>query len=668
MKKELAVFTVLILVGGCIAQTPEGSTSAVNSILAHLKGLSIEEFFEQSYKQLLLRNPQKITELGLAEEYGLRNDQLNNISDAYIRETQALEKGILELLRTYDRAALTPEQQVSYDVYEWHLDDVVRQHEFMYYNYLVHHFLGDYHDELVRFFTEIRPLANKEDAEDYIACLSQIDTQVSQLIEGLRLRKEAGVVPPRFILEMTKGIYRSSLYKYGPDTYEAEHLILYSVFSEKVNALNLSAEEKQALLDAALTEITESFIPAYEELIAYIEVLEATATDDAGIWKFPHGDEYYTYILRHETSTDLTAEEIHEMGLQEVDRIQKEMRAVFDELGYPEDENLSDLVNRAIMEGGFYDISTKAGKDQLVETYEAMLDEMSQLLKTVVDLTPSAGLVVVGESNFCGGGFYVSASLDGSRPGAFHTGMGCSLVPRFNAPTVAYHEAIPGHHFQIAVAQELDLPLFRNDVFFNGYTEGWALYAERLAWELGVYDDSAYGNIGRLQLELLRAVRLVTDTGIHAKHWTREEAKTYMREALGDPTGGLAHEVDRYIVLPGQATGYMVGMLKILELRSKAMDELGDKFDIKEFHRVILGSGSVPLEILERIVQDYIDKKLGNDVFLGNLMFTLSNTAYTMELQCVFVGDDVCECCVLDSGEVFLDVVSRNIISPSFFM
>jgi uncharacterized protein (DUF885 family) len=175
--------------------------------------------------------------------------------------------------------------------------------------------------------------------------------------------------------------------------------------------------------------------------------------------------------------------------------------------------------------------------------------------------------------------------------------------------TVAYHEAIPGHHFQIAIAQELDLPMFRKDMGFNGYVEGWALYAERLAWELGLYEDDPYGNLGRLQLELLRAVRLVTDTSIHAMHWTREEAKAYMDEALGARPGTYSHEVDRYIVLPGQATSYKVGMLKMLELRQGAMDELGDQFDLKEFHSVLLTNGSMPLDILEQAVQDYIDTK-----------------------------------------------------------
>ena len=337
------------------------------------------------------------------------------------------------------------------------------------------------------------------------------------------------------------------------------------------------------------------------------------ATNAAGTWTLPDGDAYYAHMLRQETSTDLTPEEIHELGLAEVDRIQAEMRQVFEELGYPQDEGLGELMGRAIEEGGFYDVRTEAATDKTIQAVEALLDEVDQRADEVFDLRPAAKVKVVADPAFGGGGYYVLPSRDGSRPGAYHSGVGGSWVPKFNLPTIAYHEAVPGHHFQIALAQEMDLPAFRGDLVLNGYAEGWALYAERLAWELGLYDDDVsggagpYGNIGRLQLELLRAVRLVADTGIHAKGWTREGAKIYLEEALGDPSGRWSHEIDRYIVLPAQATGYKVGMIKILELRQLAMDALGEQFDLKEFHNVVLGNGSVPLDILERLVQDYFD-------------------------------------------------------------
>jgi uncharacterized protein (DUF885 family) len=426
-------------------------------------------------------------------------------------------------------------------------------------------------------------------------------------MDGLKRREEIGVVPPAFIVKFARGNIVGYLQMRSPDpaSIKAESLSVYTVFEEKLGAVDgLSEAVRQALLDSALAEIKGAFIPAYFVLLDYLDHLATIATDDAGAWKLPGGDAYYAYMLRDQTSTDLTPDEIHELGLAEVERIQAEIRQVFDELGYPQDEDIGKLLERAYQDAGFYNIQTQQGKEQLVETYEALLDEIDQRVDTVFDIHPKAEVAVVGGPM---GGYYVSGSLDGSRPGAFHVATGGSWSPKFNMKSVAYHEAIPGHHFQIAIAQELDLPLFRTDVFFNGYAEGWALYAERLAWELGMYEDDPYGNLGRLQLELLRAVRLVTDTGIHARRWTREEAQAYMQETVG----GWTHEVERYIVLPAQATGYKVGMLKILELRQRAMDELGEAFDIKEFHEVVLGQGGVPLEILERLVDDYIASKHG---------------------------------------------------------
>ncbi|MBU7017701.1 MAG: DUF885 domain-containing protein [Theionarchaea archaeon] len=610
---------ILVFAMGCIGQSPESleqPESPVSIIVSHLQGVPIDEFFDESYKQLLLRYPERLTELGISDWFGLRNDQLNNLSDEYIRETQEVEKAILDLLHEYDRSTLTPEQQISYDVYEWYLDDRVRGHEFMYYNYTVHHFLLSYHDELIRLFTEYHTITTKEDAEDYVSRLSKVDTQIDQVIEGMKLREEKGVVPPKFILEMTEYILVDFLdsSSHDPTTISGRSNLLYGYFRENLNKVDITEEEKQYLLDSALKEMEESVIPAYVKLLEFVQYQETIATNDAGVWKFPNGEEYYRYVLRHETSTDLTPEEIHQMGLAEVERIKKEMNTVFEELGYPLDGNLDDLVNRAIKEGGYIDAYSKSGKDLVITTYEEILDEVSQELEKVFDIFPEAELVVIGELSFGGGGgYYVGASLDGSRPGAFHTGIGSTLVPRYRMPTIAYHEAIPGHYFQISIAQEMDLPLFQNDVIINGYAEGWALYAELLTFELGLYEDDPYGNIGRLHMELLRAVRLVADTGIHAKKWTREEAKAYMRDVLGSDS--MIGEVDRYIVLPGQATGYMVGMIKILELRQKVINELGDQFDIKEFHHVILGGGGMPLTLLEQRVQDYIDARSESHYF-----------------------------------------------------
>jgi len=574
--------------------TPQPS---VEQIVAGLQGLEIDAFFEASYRELLLRRPESITALGVSSLYGVRNDRLNDLSDAYLRETQALEVAVLDLLREYDRGALSAEQQTSYDVYEWYLEDRVRGHAFLYHDYPIHHFLGSYHDELTRLLTELHPLSSVQDAEDYIARLAQVDEQVAQLLEGLARREVLGVIPPRHILQAARPGVHALTQATGTHPF-------YATFREKITALEgMPEDEKKALLAAARAEMAESVRPAFLELLAFVDRWITVAGDDPGVSRFPDGEAYYAHILRSHCAVDISPSKAHELGLAEVARIQDELRQVFDELGYPQDAGIPELIERAALDGGSYDTSTQAGRDEALAAYQALLDEMDGRLDEVFDLRPAAELVIVGEP-YGGGGYYVPAAKDGSRPGAFHAGVGGSSVPRFDMPTIAYHEALPGHHFQLSLAQELDLPAFRNDLSFNGYIEGWALYTERLAWEMGLYDDDPYGNVGRLQFELLRAVRVVTDTGLHTMGWTRGEALAYMSETLGSR---WSPEVYRYIAWPAMSVSYKIGMIKIMELRQAAMDELGDRFDLKAFHRVVLGNGNVPLDVLERLVEQYIE-------------------------------------------------------------
>jgi uncharacterized protein (DUF885 family) len=385
---------------------------------------------------------------------------------------------------------------------------------------------------------------------------------------------------------------------------DAVHTPFYYAFEEKLSELeDVSDEEKQALLQNAQAAVDESILPAYQALAERLERLQAIGSDDDGVWQFDNGADYYAYTLRHYTTTDMTPDEIHALGLQELDRIYAEIRAIFHRLGYPQDESLVALFDRVARDGG------RVSGNQVLDTYTALVEEAERNLDTVFDRLPQADVVVVADEY---GGYYVSPARDGSRPGAFYAGVGGSGEERFAMPTLVYHEAIPGHHLQLALAQELDLPTFRTVVSFQGYAEGWALYAEQLAWELGWYADDPYGDLGRLQAEAFRAARLVVDTGIHAQRWTFDQAVEFMSENVGldmEDSINPQHQIARYIVWPGQSTAYKIGMLKILELRQRAIDRLGDQFDLKEFHNVILGNGSMPLEILERVVDAYIEDK-----------------------------------------------------------
>ncbi|MBN1872851.1 MAG: DUF885 family protein [Anaerolineae bacterium] len=570
-------------------------TDALPASVAYLQGVDIETFFEQSYYLLLRRNPEAVTALGIGGKLGLGNDQLTDISDTYIRETQALESAILALLETYPYESLTPEQQCSVDVYRWYLQDRIQQHEFMYNDYPLNPIIIGFHNDLIHFFTQIHPLTTHREAEDYIARLGAVEGKVAQLLDGLQRREEAGVMLPQFVIQWIlrdiSGIAQSS----------ARTTPFYTAFQEKVEGLEgLDGVEKQKLLTGAEAQIEASVLPAFGAIADVLRRQQQIATDDAGVWKFPNGEAYYAYTLRHHTTTNMSAGEIHELGKQEMTRIQDEMRARFAALGYPASAGLPELFDRVAKEGG------SVYGDQIVAEYEMIIEAAERDVAEVFDLRPAAEVIVIGGES---GGYYVSPAVDGSRPGAFYA-RAVGSETKFSMPTLAYHEAVPGHHLQIAIAQELDLPFFRNDMGFTGYVEGWALYAEQLAWELGFYEDDVYGDLGRLQAEAFRAARLVVDTGIHAKRWTYNQAVDYMVENTGLSQGMVEYEVARYVCWPGQAVAYKVGMLKILELRQRAMDALGERFDLKEFHNIVLGNGSVPLEILEDLVDAYIERAL----------------------------------------------------------
>ncbi|MEA3440767.1 MAG: DUF885 domain-containing protein, partial [Chloroflexota bacterium] len=545
---------------------------------------SIDEFFESSWRELMLRYPEWVLAEGLSEEFGLEEVTLTDISDEYVLETNQLVQDIMNRLQTYDREQLSPEHQVSYDVYEWYLDDALRRAEYEYYDYLVTFFpITSVHDGTLYFFTDLHPITSKKDAEDYVTRLNQVDTKFEQLIENLKQRETAGIVPPQFAIQWAIPGVREMA---NADPIDTPY---FMAFWDKVYDLDdLSKAERHRLTDAAEKAIEKSVLPAYQDLLAYLQHQQSVASTDDGLWQFEDGNDYYGYLLRHFTTTDMSADEIHQLGLDELERIHAEMRQIFDLLGYPLDENLVQLYDRVANDAGYVSGS------QVLETYEKIISEAEGNLDSAFDLRPGAELVVI---NSPIKGMYVHPSLDGSRPGVFHAGPADTSEQYYAMPTLAYHEGVPGHHFQISIAMEADLPLFRNMIGFTGYAEGWALYAEMLASELGWYEGDPYGDLGRLQGEALRAVRLVVDTGIHTRGWSFEEASQFLSENTGferRDSMNPDHQIARYIVYPGQATAYKIGMLKILELRQRAMDELGEQFDLKEFHNVVLSNGSMP--------------------------------------------------------------------------
>jgi uncharacterized protein (DUF885 family) len=566
--------------------TTSSSTSSTTSTTLPDPGPDFDVFLEVSYEVLLLRSPQQLTSLGISAEYGLRNDRLDDLSFEFMQETQAIETQTLAQLRTFDRAGLTEDQQLSYDIYEWWLQHRVDGHRFLFHAYPVHHFGNSWNFNLLLFLTEEHPLASVEDAEDYIARIAQIDDQTGKVLERLAISERRGVYPTQYLVPWTINTLRGDLNgATRPEAVQPDRLELYTAFERRIADVEMDDDTRQDLLDRVEAEIEASFVPAWFALIEHMQYVEERAPAEAGVWRLPDGDAYYAWLLQDQTSTNLTADEIHQSGLREVERVQTEMRAAFTALGYPESDSLGTLRQRARDEVGSYSTRTDADVAVVLGVYDEMMAEAEQVLRPFFGLWPEGEVEVIADPQ--GGGYYVAGSVDGTRPGQYHVGIGGSLS-RLTMATILYHETWPGHHLQIALAGELDLPTFRRYIHYNAFAEGWGLYAERLAWEAGLYDDDPYGNIGRLELELLRAVRLVVDSGLHSKQWTPAEARRYMDQNVP----GWNWEVERYLVLPGQATGYMIGLLEMLEWRGSASVE-----ELREFHNFVLSRGSVPLGV-----------------------------------------------------------------------
>ena len=566
----------------------------IQDILDDLQGLPFDEFIDASYVQILLRSPEMVTSLGLSQSFGIRDDQLDNICYSFVDQTYELMAGIRQILSTYARDGLSYEQQISYDSYSWILAGWAAEHDYMYHFYPVTHGFSR-QNELFRFLEDEHPLETLINAKDYIARLRKVDDQFGCLIQNLEDSEARGILAPAEMLQRAADAIRGIV----PGT--ATDLSFYTNFAAKIAMIDeISQAERENLLSEAEITIKGNVIPAYQALTAKLDEQIPHAPAMNGVWQLPDGDAFYASRVRHHTTTDLSSDEIHQTGLDEVQRIRGEIRDAFDSLGYPSNGTFAELYDRVAVDSGV----VPAG--QIVALNEGFIRQAQADITEIFDIAPETEVIVIGGQ---GGGFYVSGSLDGSRPGAYYIGNQTDSY-RYWMRTIAYHEAVPGHHFQISIGNEQDVPLFtKGGGFYTAFVEGWALYAEYLAMEMGWYDDDLYSELGRLQWELLRAARLVVDTGLHAKRWSRQRAIDYYIETVGATPGLASQQIDLYLYYVGYFTAYKTGMMKILELRQHAMDELGERFDIKEFHRAVLLHNRLPLPLLERLIEDYIESK-----------------------------------------------------------
>ncbi len=567
------------------------------------------DFFDRVFDATVDRDPVSQTRLGIKKDY----DKWTDISDEHAqKELEIIKVNLDSLYKIVDIDALDDQTKISYRLFENECKDKIDNFKWRFHDYPVNQ-MGGMHSEIPAFLINMHAISNKADAEAYISRLLGINSLFDQLLVNLKIREEKNVIPPKFVFPLVLADCNNILSGAPFEKGKTMNALLED-FITKVNTLKeLDEPAKKELITKASDALLTSVKPAYEKLISYWNELEKKSTDDDGIWKLTDGDAFYDAALKLTTTTDLTSDEIHEIGLKEVARIHDEMKVIMKKVNFKND-NLQDFFDFMRIDKQFYYANTAEGKEAYRVKAVKLIDDMKKEIDKLFLTKPKADIEVKPVEAFreksAGGAFYEEPALDGSRPGRYYINLyNMADQATYQMEALAYHEGIPGHHMQIAIAQELsNIAKFRMHGGNTAYVEGWALYSELVPKEIGFYQDP-YSDFGRLAMELFRAARLVVDTGIHRKKWTRQKALTYFKENTPNPEGDNKKEIERYIVWPSQATGYKIGMIKILDLREKAKTKLGNKFDIREFHDVVLTSGPVPMNILEEMVNTWVEKK-----------------------------------------------------------
>ncbi len=622
-----SVFPILlsIVLISCDSGSNPGSKTAASDVAAPASAGAVPttvtaedpaQVIERAIRSILRLSPQAGTLLGLSEDYmgGHFADRLDDYSPQGRERFRDTVRAAQRTLAAIDRGALDDKTALTLDVARAVVDahaatffaatgsnDVL----FGYQPYVINQLQGP-HINIPNLLQTQHAIENARDAEDYLARLRAIGSAFDGAIASVTRDAQAGVVLPDFALGKTIAQLDDFVSVPPRDN------VLYTALSAKLEAVDsIAPADRARFLETAEKLIETSVYPAYKALAATLRKLEPKAPHDAGIWAQPGGDALYAVLAALGGDTELTPDAIHAIGLAEVTRITDEMDRILTSQGYDEG-SVGERMAKLALEARFLYPDSDDGRAQLLAGLNAGLARILARVPKVFATIPPQGIEIrrvprVNEKS-SPGGYYEPPSVDGTRPGIFWINLyDIGNWPRFRLPTLIHHEAVPGHHFQIATAMsDASLPLSRRLAFFNSYNEGWALYAERVAAELGIYEDDPFGDLGRLQDELFRAVRLVVDTGIHAKRWSREQAIDYMRRTTGTPLANVVTEIERYSVWPGQALGYKLGMLKILELRRRARQALGDGFDIKAFHDVVLLGGAMPMKLLERRVDAWI--------------------------------------------------------------
>ncbi|WP_333611127.1 DUF885 domain-containing protein [Brevundimonas bullata] len=594
---------VLALCAAAPAVLAQAAAPVAAPAEAQSEDARLNAFFEQAFQARIALSPQQMTSLGLKTDY----DKLDDVSDAASARSLALQEAQLARMKAeFDPAKLSTQSRLSWRLFEYGVQQARLSNQWRDWGF---QFAanGNPTTSLPVFLINNHRIGSVSDAEAYVSRIGEAERYMGQVATTLKARAAEGVVSPRFVFEPSIENTRAVITG-APFDNDADNPV-WADFQKKVAALDADQATKDRLLASARAALTGPYKRGFDTVLTALSEVQPLADSDAGVWRLPNGEAYYNARLQLSTTTDLTADQIHQIGLDEVARIQRDMEAIKTQVGF--EGSLQDFFAFLKTDPRFQYPNTPEGKEQYLTDARAFVAQVMAVAPQWFSNLPRAALEVRAVEPFreatASIAFYNSPAPDGSRPGIYYVNLSdMTQVLKPQIEGISYHEGAPGHHFQIAYAQEIEgLPRFRRFGGYGAYAEGWGLYAEQLGKEMGFYQDP-YSDFGRLSTELWRAVRLVTDTGLHAKRWSREQAMDYFRQNSLLSERDIQKEVERYITNPGQATSYKIGELKIKELRAKAEATLGDRFDIKDFHAVVLGSGSVPLDVLADQVNAWI--------------------------------------------------------------
>ncbi len=611
MKLKYSVLAValslgLTACGGSETTTTQAETKPSQSEQAVVsESEKANKMFQDIFMEGVMRSPIYQTYMAIKQDYGKWDD----ISEARSEEDLELTKKNLAKVKTLDVSKMDAQTALSTKLMIQQLEDQIADYKWRYHNYPVNQMFG-LHSMVPSLLINQHQITDVSDAEAYISRVNGVKELFSELEKGLNKRADMGIIAPKFVYPYVISDSKNLL-NGAPFNDDGESTLLAD-FKRKLEGLELEQAKKDELVSLLNEALKSSFKDAYTSLIANLEALEARADTKDGAWKFPEGEAFFNNALKNTTTTDLTAHEIHEIGLSEVARIHDDMREIMKKVKF--DGDLSEFFEFMRVDKQFYYPETEEGKQRYLDEAVALIDNMKSRLDELFIVKPKADMIVKQVEAFreksAGNAFYQQPAPDGSRPGIYYANLyRMSDMPTYQMEALAYHEGIPGHHMQIAIAQELEgIPMFRKFGGYTAYVEGWGLYSEMIPKEIGLYEDP-YSDFGRLAMELWRACRLVVDTGIHAKKWTREQGIDYYVTNTPNPKPDAVKMVERHVVMPSQATAYKIGMIKIVELREAAKAKLGNKFSLPEFHDVVLKNGAVPLNVLEDLVNQWVASK-----------------------------------------------------------